>query len=64
MRKLLWTALVATVSAACASAAVRALEWAWRRATKRPPPDIPGWAHFLVGKPLRKQIAIRIRPPA
>jgi hypothetical protein len=64
MRKLVWTVLVATVSAACASAAVRALEWAWRRATKRPPPDIPTWAHFLVGKPLRRQIATRIRRSA
>ena len=61
MKKLLWTALVATVSAACASAAVRALEWAWRRVAKQAPPPIPAWAHFFVGKPLRKQIAGRIR---
>ncbi len=64
MKKLLWTVLVAAVSAACAGAAVRALEWAWRRVTKRPPPEMPSWARFLIGKPLRKQIAGRIHPAA
>jgi hypothetical protein len=54
MRKLLWTALVAAGSTACAAAAVRALDWAWRKVAKEPPPDMPAWARFLVGKPLKK----------
>lgn len=64
MKTLLWTALVATISAACAGAAVRALEWAWRRASGEDPPEIPGWARFFVGKPLRTQIGRRIHPAA
>jgi hypothetical protein len=60
VKKLLWTALVATISTACAAAAVRALDWAWRRTTKRPPPSVPSWARFLIGNPLTKQIARRI----
>jgi hypothetical protein len=53
MRKLLWTALVAASSAACAAAAVRALDWAWRKVAKEPPPEMPAWATFLVGNHLR-----------
>jgi len=62
MRKLLWTALVATASAACAAAAVRVLDWAYRRIAKKPPPEMPGWARFLIGNPLKKQIARRVHP--
>jgi len=54
MRKLLWTALVAAGTAACAAAAVRALDWAWRKVMKEPPPEMPAWARFFVGKPLKK----------
>ncbi len=64
MKKLVWTALVASISAACAGAAVRAHDWAWRRVLKEEPPEIPGWARFFVGKPLRKQIGRRVHPEA
>jgi hypothetical protein len=52
MRKLLWTLLTTAVSTACAAAAVRALEWAWRRIEKQDPPARGRWA-FLIRKPLR-----------
>jgi hypothetical protein len=64
MRKLLWTALVATASAACAAGAVRLLDWAYRRIAKQPPPEMPGWARFLIGNPLKNGIARRVHPGA
>jgi hypothetical protein len=50
MKKLAWTALVTAVSTAAAYGAVRALELMWRRVTKEPPPPMPWWARFVVGK--------------
>ena len=53
MRKLLWTAL----AAAGAAAAVRVLDWAWRKIAHEEPPEKPFWARLLIGKPLNKLIA-------
>jgi hypothetical protein len=60
MKKLIWTALVATATAASAAVAARLLDRGWRQLFKEPPPEMPGWARFLVGKPLRKQIHHRV----
>lgn len=60
MKKLIWTALVATVTAASAALAARLLDKGWRRLLKEAPPEMPGWARFLVGKPLRKQVQNRV----
>jgi len=62
MRKLVWTALVSAVSAAAAALAVRALDRVWRQVTSESPPEPPKWARFLVGNPLRRQVASRVFP--
>ena len=53
MKKLLWTALAAAVSAAAASGAMRLLRYMWRKSTHEEPPEQPRWAQLLVGKPLK-----------
>ena len=62
MKKLLWTALVALGSAAAAAATTRLLDRLWRRVAKEPPPEMPGWARLLIGKPLRSRVQDRIHP--
>lgn len=52
MRKLLFTAL----TVACATAAVRVVEWAWRKIAHEQPPEQPLWARLLIGKPLKALI--------
>jgi hypothetical protein len=53
MKKLVWTALVAAVSAIVTRVAVRALERVWRRVTKEGPPPEPRWARFVVGRTMK-----------
>lgn len=50
MKKLVWTALVAALTAAAARLAVRAAERVWRYVTTENPPPMPRWAKFVVGK--------------
>jgi hypothetical protein len=54
MKKLVWTALVATTSAAAAAIAVRGLRLAWTKIVKEPPPAQSWWARKLVGGPLNR----------
>jgi hypothetical protein len=61
MKRLLWTVLVSAVTAATAALAARLLERAWRRIVHEPPPEMPAWAHFFVGKPLKSRIELRTR---
>jgi hypothetical protein len=56
MKKLIWTALATAVTAASAALAVRVLDRLWRRLAHEPPPQMPGWARFFVGKPLKSTI--------
>jgi hypothetical protein len=56
MKKALWTALVASVTATAASLALRGLRYMWRRVTHEEPPERPRWAKFLVGAPLKRGI--------
>lgn len=62
MKKLLWTGLAAVVSAVSAAAAMRVLDAVWRRVAKEAPPEMPGWAKLLVGRPLKGQVQGRIHP--
>ena len=51
-KKILWTALVTTRSTLSAALAARAAGSIWTAIAKEPPPRAPGWAKWLVGKPL------------
>lgn len=62
MKKLIWTALVMVVSATAAAVAAGALDGAWRRLVREPPPKPPRWAKYLIGGPLISQVASRVRP--
>ena len=52
MKKLLWTALAAAVTAAAATGALRLLRYVWRKSTHEEPPEKTWWANLLVGKPV------------
>lgn len=56
MKKILWTALVAGTATLGAALAARAVDRLWRRITHEPPPEVPKWAHFLVGMPVQKGV--------
>jgi hypothetical protein len=64
MKKLVWTALVAAVSAGAAALAVKALRNAWMRVMDEPPPKQSWWARKLVGGPLSKGVETGIEPAA
>jgi hypothetical protein len=57
MKKLLWTALIASTSAAAAALTGRLVRYAWTRIAGEPPPEPPVWARWLVGKPLGAGVA-------
>jgi len=56
----LWTALAAIASAAAAAAATKLVDTLWRRLAKEPPPEMPGWARALIGRPLRRGLQGRL----
>jgi hypothetical protein len=62
MKKLIWTALAATVSTAAAAFAVKGLAFAWHRLVGEPPPFAPRWARLLVAAPLGKGVVHRVGP--
>ena len=53
MKKLIWTALATFASTASAALAVRALDVAWRRLLREPPPGAPRWARMATS-PLKR----------
>jgi hypothetical protein len=63
MKKLMWTALVTLASAASAALTARAVDRLWRKAMKEPPPPIPWWARWAVGKPVKAQVDQRLHSP-
>jgi hypothetical protein len=56
MKRAVWTALAAGVTAGAAMLALRALRYVWRRVTHEEPPDESRWAKWLVAAPLKKGI--------
>jgi hypothetical protein len=64
MKRLIWTALVAATSAACAAIAVRGLRFAWTKILNEPPPAQPWWARKLVAGPLGSTVKTGIEPSA
>jgi hypothetical protein len=63
MKKLVWTALVAGLTAAVSGLTFRLATVAWRGIMKERPPRLPRWAQALVGQPLRKRILGRLGAP-
>ena len=63
MKKILWTALAAMVSATAARVALRVLGRTWERVAHEPPPAAPRWARWLVGAPLSKGVAKTVPAP-
>lgn len=63
MKKVLWTALAAVVSAAAARLALRGLGRAWERIAHEPPPEAPKWARWFVDAPLSKGVAKTVPAP-
>jgi hypothetical protein len=49
MKKLLWTALVLSASAAATTLTMRALRKAWLHIADEPPPEMPFWAGLISG---------------
>lgn len=64
MKKILWTALAAVVTAAAATSALRLLRYVWREVTQEEPPEQPRWARMLVGAPLNKRVTKAIESAA
>ena len=64
MKKLIWTVLVAVVSATTVSLTVRALRYGWKRVVHEDPPGRPWVARKLVGNPLKSALRNRIEPSA
>ncbi len=62
MKKVLWTALAALVSAAAAGLAMRGLNYAWLKLMHEPPPEQPKWARLIVGAPLKKGVQKTVEP--
>jgi len=63
MKRLVWTALLTAASAFGAAAAARLMDRLWRSVAHEPPPERPGWARWLLGKPLHGQITRRVYEP-
>jgi hypothetical protein len=62
MKKLVWTVLVTTASAAAAALAIRGLRSVWLRIMHEDPPNPPWWARKLVGGPLGRSVKGGIEP--
>jgi hypothetical protein len=62
MKKLLWTSLLMVSSAAAATITGRAMTRLWRIVTDEQPPEMPWWAKWLVGKPLRAGVSGALSP--
>lgn len=62
MKRLLWTTLVTLASAVAAGAASRLADRLWRWITRTPPPDVPGWARFLVAGRLHRRVRQHLYP--
>ncbi len=62
MKKLVWTGLVAVVTAVATAFALRGLRYAWTRIAKEEPPEAPWWARKFVGGPLGGTIKRSITP--
>lgn len=63
VKQVLWTVLLAGMSAAAAGAAYRLAAQVWKGVTKEPPPERPGWANFLLGKRVKKATLHRMGAP-
>jgi hypothetical protein len=61
-KKLLWTGLAALTSTLAAALAMRALNFAWQKIAKEPPPEQPRWARLFVGGPLKKGVETAVAP--
>jgi len=62
MKKLVWTLLVAVVTTGAAASALRLLNLLWRKALNEDPPERPGWASWIVGKPVHAGIKQAVEP--
>ena len=55
-KKIAWTAIMAIVTTAAASLGARLAARLWTNFAHEPPPPLPKWSRFLVGKPLRRAV--------
>ena len=63
MKKVVWTLLATTASAAATALTVRGLSFLWKKIVKEPPPMPPLWAKVLVGG-ARKGLENALQPKA
>jgi hypothetical protein len=62
-KKIAWTALMAIVSTAAAGLGARLAARMWTKFAHEPPPPMPKWSRFLIGKPLRKVVQGSVGAP-
>ena len=63
LRKIVWTALTATMVTIGAGLGRRGAEGIWRAVTGQGPPERPFWAKKMVGQPVKKGLLGRLGLP-